>query len=363
MFFSPTLFRYIGRQFFFNFLCLLLGLLVVVYLFDTVELMRRGSKNDVPLDIVFRMSLMKLPEVGQMILPFAILFSGIFTFWRLTRTNELIVVRAAGLSVWQFLTPVFLGAVFIGVFATTVVNPVSAALLTRYEQMEIKHLQKKDSLLTISKTGIWLRQHEDDGYSLIHANALDPDSWHMKDVLIFYFDAADNPTHRIEAEQARLEDGFWQLKDATLFRESLVGEKVELYMIPTPLTAQEIEDSFASPETLPFWRLPEFIRTMEQTGFSATRMRVHFQSLLAQPFLFAAMVLLAAAVSLRPPRQGGAPFMVVLGVGIGFFIFFMESILHAFGVSQKIPPYLAAWTPASVSLLLGLTALLQLEDG
>ena len=55
--------------------------------------------------------------------------------------------------------------------------------------------------------------------------------------------------------------------------------------------------------------------------------------------------------------------MIGLGVAIGFFIFFMESILQAFGISQKIPVYLAAWTPAIVSLLMGTSALLHMEDG
>ncbi|MDF3024389.1 MAG: permease YjgP/YjgQ family protein, partial [Alphaproteobacteria bacterium] len=81
------------------------------------------------------------------------------------------------------------------------------------------------------------------------------------------------------------------------------------------------------------------------------------------PFFFVAMVLLAATFSLRPPRFGGAGALLALGVAIGFFVFFMDSMLGAFGLSQKIPAYLAAWTPAIVSLLLGTTALLHLEDG
>ena len=75
------------------------------------------------------------------------------------------------------------------------------------------------------------------------------------------------------------------------------------------------------------------------------------------------MVLLAATFSLRPARFGGTGALIALGVGAGFFVFFMENMLGAFGASQKIPAFLAAWTPAVVSLLLGLTALLHLEDG
>jgi lipopolysaccharide export system permease protein len=102
---------------------------------------------------------------------------------------------------------------------------------------------------------------------------------------------------------------------------------------------------------------------MEDTGFPATRLYIHFQSLLAQPFLLAAMVLLAATFSLRPPRFGGVATMIALGIAVGFLVFFVQSMLQAFGVSQKVPVGLAAWSPSIVSLLLGVTALLHMEDG
>ena len=106
-FFPSTLSRYLARVYTLNFLGLTAGLLGIVYLFDTVELLRRASKfSDVPLGLVLQMGLFKLPEVGQLTLPFAVLFSAMMTFWQLTRKHELVIVRAAGLSVWQFLGPV-----------------------------------------------------------------------------------------------------------------------------------------------------------------------------------------------------------------------------------------------------------------
>jgi lipopolysaccharide export system permease protein len=133
--------------------------------------------------------------------------------------------------------------------------------------------------------------------------------------------------------------------------------------LPTELTAAEIEDSFSSPEALSFWAMPGFIQTMEATGFDAARLQVHYNSLLAQPLLYAAMVLLAAAVALRPPRRGGAMGMAALGIVIGLVVFFLASFLQALGSSHQIPVWLAAWSPALVTFLLGLAVMLNLEDG
>ncbi len=77
----------------------------------------------------------------------------------------------------------------------------------------------------------------------------------------------------------------------------------------------------------------------------------------------AVMVLLAATVSLRPPRSQGTFGLIVSGVVIGFLVFFLSSFLQAMGSSQQIPVLLAAWSPAIVTLFLGLAVMLSLEDG
>lgn len=362
---SSTLYRYIARLFLVHFLFLLLILLGIVYLLDMIELLRRASSHsEVGFGLVARMGLLKLPEVGQIMLPFAILFSGMFTFWRLNRTHELVVMRAAGVSAWQFLTPLLVVSMGIGLLATTVINPVSSLLLSKFEKMEIQHFDKASNLVTISRTGLWLRQHYNgDGYALIHADSFNQKSWLLSDVIVFLFDDQDNLTGRIDSPSAQLTNGYWEIERAIINNREPPTEFQDIYKIPTNLTASDIEESFASPETLSFWRIPEYIKIMEETGFPAFRLEVYYQSLLARPFFFAAMVLLAAAVSLRPPRLGGTGALIILGVSAGFFIFFLESVLHAFGISQKIPVALAAWTPATVSLLLGVAVILHLEDG
>lgn len=360
---AGTLSRYISRLFIVNFLGLTLILLGLVYIFDTIELLRRAADTNIPFGLVLSMAAMKLPQVGQEIIPFAILFAAIYTCWKLNKTSELAVIRAAGLSAWQFLAPMIICAFGIGILTTAAINPVSSIMLSKYAQMEIVHLQKSNNLVTVSRTGIWLRQPaEDQGYALLHAESFSQKEWRLGDVIVLFFDKDDTFQKRIDSPTVYLKDGYWDMQNAQV--NTLDGASaVPQLDLPTELTAEKIEESFADPETISFWQIPEYLRIMTETGFPGTRLAIHFQSLLAQPFLLAAMILLAATFSLRPQRIGGTALMITLGVAVGFFIFFMESILQAFGISQKIPVYLAAWTPALVSLLLGTTALLHMEDG
>lgn len=360
---SATLFRYISRAFLVNALAMTVILLGVTFIINTIELMRRASSYpDVPLPVVLEMSALSLPQFAQEVLPFAMLFGAIYTCWKLNKTHELVVIRAAGISAWQFLFPMMAAALLFGFFATGVVNPVSSIFAARYEAMQNAYLRVQSSLVAVLRTGIWLRQPTADGYALFHSPAFEEKDWRLADVIVFFFDKDDNFLRRIDSPLAYLRDGHWELRQAVV-NDRAGTQRKDMETLPTELTAKKIEESFAAPETISFWSIPEYIRIMEETGFPATRLRMQFHMLLAQPFIFVAMILLAATFSLRPPRFGGAGTMMALGVAVGFFVFFMESMLNAFGISQKIPAYLAAWTPAVVSLLLGMTALLHLEDG
>ncbi len=368
---TATLNRYLARNYIINFLLLLCALLAIIYLFDTVELIRRASKrDDIPLGLVLHMGVLKLPEVGQLLFPFAVLFSAMFTFWQFTRRYELIVVRAAGFSVWQFLAPIVVVSIFIGLLQMMVINPVGSLFIAKFEELERIYLSRQESQIAVFREGLWLRQStsaeesgEKEGYVIMHAPKIEQRSWVLKEASVLYFDKDDKFYQRLDAESATLEHGRWLFENVNVYREGQKPFVKQELTLPTALTIEDIEESFASPESMSFWFLPSYIKTLEQTGFDAKRLRVHYQSLLAQPLMFAAMVLLAATVSLRPPRFRGTMVLLAAGIFIGFVVFFLSSFLQALGSSGQIPVILAAWAPALICFLLGLSVIMNLEDG
>ena len=360
---SSTLFRYISHRFLISFIVIMAILLGILLLFDTIELLRRAAtKPDIPLGLILSMSLMKLPSLGQIILPIGILFTAIHTCWKLNKTSEIVVIRSFGLSVWQFLSPMLLCALMIGVFSTAVINPVSSLFLSKHNRLDNLHFRGGRDPVAVSKTGIWLRQPSEQGYALIHSESFNKKQWQLNNVTILFFNDSNTFLRRMDSPIAYLKEGYWEIRQP-IVNDNNGSRRFDVQKLQTSLTAQKIEESFADPETISFWSIPEYIRIMEETGFPATRLYVHFHTLLAQPLFFLAMVLLAATFSLHPPRFGGGASMIVLSIAAGFFIFFMESVLQAFGISQKIPAPLAAWSPSIIGLLLGITALLHLEDG
>jgi lipopolysaccharide export system permease protein len=360
-----TLALYIARQFLLWCFVVFLTMAVIVFLLDYVELIRRaGTHPEATLLILLEMAALKQPYMWQQVMPFAILFGAMLAFWRMTRSNELVVARSTGVSVWQFLSPAVIGALVIGVLLVTVFNPVAAAMQLSYEKLENRVLKNKDEQLNLSHAGLWLRQSDEHGLpSVIHAERLAPGGITLEDVLILFFDKNDKLTGRIDAKQARLESGHWHIMNGTRWQPGKPQEPFTDTTIPTSMTPSKIEQSFASPETMSFWDLPGFITLLQQSGFSTQRHRLEYDAMLAKPFLLAAMVLIAATFSLRMQRRGGTTLMIAAGVASGFLLFLLSNVVFALGQSATIPVNLAAWTPAGVSWLLGTSLLLYLEDG
>lgn len=361
---ASTLLIYLGRTFLTRFLVLFAGIAAIVLLITTVDqLDQLASSAGASVLTAFQMAVLKLPQLAQEVMPFAVLFAGMATFWRLTRTNEFTVMRAAGVSVWQLIAPAVAIALLIGAVTTTVLNPLSAVMLERFERLEARHTGDTDSTLSVSETGLWLRQANADGRAVIHAQRVRQADMTLFDVVVFRFDNADSFTSRIDAERAQLGQGRWILKDALLTEPGGEGERRERVAVPTELTADKIYQSFAPPETISFWRLPEFIQLLENSGFAAEPHRLQFHRLLAKPVLLAGMVLLAAIFALRQQRRGGVALTIVAGVLTGFGVFVLSNLVFAYGLSATIPVLFAAWTPAVIIVMLGAASLLHLEDG
>ena len=367
---SLTLSLYIGRQYFLIFIGILALFVSVVLMIDTIELMRRASgKADVGFGMILSMAFFKLPLTAQKTLPFAILFAGMIGFWQLNRHSELVALRAAGVSVWQFLLPVFGASLLIGVAKITLINPLGTHLIAEYELQENRYLKGRSQLLAASSSGIWLRQSDRLGDTVIHAkrSTVSKGALKLQRVMVLLYAKRDRYIGRIDASEARLADGNWILKDALVrLRDQPKKKQImryKSYKVATELTFDKIQESFSSPSSVSFWNLPSFIRSLEATGFSALSHRLHWHSLLAEPMLYLAMILIAAVFSLRHNRRTGILLSVAGGVGAGFLLFFISDLVLALAHSTSVPPIMAAWSPAVASAFCGLAVLLHVEDG
>ena len=365
-----TLSLYIARQFILAVLSMLAALSGIVSLFDFIELLRRSAtKPDATFALVTQIAALRLPFVAMQIMPFAVLLGGILAFWRLTRSSELIVARAAGVSAWQFLSAPLACAVLLGVIASGAVSPLSSAMLARAESLDNAYLRTGGGPSALAGGQLWLRQSDHgidpQGVAILHSRTVQIQDERLvaQDVSVFRLDSKDRLLARLETREAVLGPGAWSLADARRMLPDKLPEPIGNTTLPTDLTVRRVQDSFASPDTLSVWTLPDFISLLERSGFSAIRHRLHFQALLALPLLAGTMALVSAGFSMRATRRGGVAQMIGSGVAAGFALFVVSKVAEEFGQSGALPAELAAWAPAGAGLMLAVALLLHLEDG
>ncbi|MGC9271206.1 LPS export ABC transporter permease LptG [Acidiphilium sp.] len=366
----PTLSLYIGRRFLLAVLGMQAGLTAIGALFDFLDLLRQASdKPHATFGRIVVMEILRVPWLGMQILPFAVLLGGIFAFWRLTRSSELVVARASGVSAWQFLAVPVVCAAMIGGVTTTVVSPLSAVMFARAETLYSMYLEIGSGPLSLAGGQLWLRQADPaagpGGIAILHAHDV-----HLKGkalttgrVTILQLDRHTSLHDRIEAATGTLQPGGWRLDQVSILKSDDATKTMTTMRFPTDLTVGRVQESFASPSALSFWALPRFITVLERSGFSPTRHELAFQSLLALPLLCATMALVAAGFSMRPARRGGAAKMLGAGLISGFALFMLSDVAAQFGKSGALPVIMAAWAPAAAGLMLALALLLHLEDG
>lgn len=364
-----TLNLYFARRFLWSVTQVFLVFLGILLMVDTIEQLRRFSDAGVGLAQAGRLALLNVPESLYRILPLILVMGAIANFLALARSSELVVVRASGRSGLRFLATPLLVALVLGILAVSLFNPLVAATSKRYDAERTALSRGDGSVLSVSDSGLWLRQGSEGGQTVVQAARSGPDGTELFGATFLGYGPDGLPVARIEAETARLGPDGWVLTGVKTWNlretnpELAAVAEAGPITVASDLTAESIRDSFGSPSSISFWNLPDYVADLERAGFSSLAHRLWYQIELAQPLLMAAMVMIAAGFTMRHVRFGGTGRMVLFAMLAGFGIFFLRNFAQAMGDTGQIPVALAAWSPPVIALFLSLGFLLHLEDG
>ena len=358
------MFGVLGRYFAASYARSVLGVfaavLALIFTLDFVDTLRRaGSIQGAGGGIVAWLAVLHTPIVAEQALPFIVLIGAMAAFLNLSRRLELTVARAAGVSVWQFLTPALALALAFGVAEIAAFNPLSTSMKRQAAGLEAKLFGAgaRDA------GGFWLRQKTIDGQSIIHVEGRDPDRDGYLGVEAYVFDPDGSFVQRIDAKSAQLREGYWEMTDAQVVAPGDEGEEDGVYLLATSLTREQLSQSFVPPDTVSFYALKGLAEQVRGAGLDATPYVLRRQQLMALPLSLAAMTLVAACFSLRLFRMGGVQRMVLGGVAAGFVLYVITKIVGDLGNAGFVSATFAAWSPAVGGCLFGVYVLLHQEDG
>ena len=337
---------------------------VLIFMIDFVEVLRQSGKHgSVPATTLIWLTLLRLPAYTELLLAFAVQVGAIAALLMLNRRSELAVMRAAGMSVWQFLRPAVIVALLLGTFAITVYNPVAAAARAEAERLFSQVFGRESNFMQTQVNGAWLRQEGADGSTVVNARAALKRGMELIDVSMFQYDKSGAFVERVDGSRALLEDGYWRIENATVARVGQAPERYASFLVSTYLSPERVRDALGTAISISFWELPGIIEATEKAGLSASRFRIQYELLMSRPLLLLAMVLMGATVSLRSFRSGKIQMMVVYGMVGGFGFLLLSEVSRQIGVAGLVSPTVAVWVPVGIAIMLTLTMLLYQEDG
>ncbi|MFP4518958.1 MAG: LptF/LptG family permease [Oceanicaulis sp.] len=359
--------RYIFLQALVGVLGAAVVIVAVIVLIDFVETSRDiGTRADLGAFRALELTMLKAPLLIQDTMAFVVLFGILFTFFRLSRRSELIVMRASGYSAWRIMAPAAALAVALGLLSAALLNPLGASANARFETL-------RDELLSGAAGAdgagdeVWLRESDADGFTVITAAGIDPDEAELVSPVFrrYVRDASGRPTldRRTTAQTAALRGGFWTLTGAVEIEPRIAPRPLGEVALPTETRRQALFERVRSPGATSFWTLPGVIESARAAGLSSRAYELRWHGLLAQPLVLLAAAMLAIAATFRLHRLGGAPGFAAAGAAAGFLLYFTQELLLGLGASGALNPVTAAWTAPALFALGGLFFIAATEDG
>jgi lipopolysaccharide export system permease protein len=359
--------RYLTRRLAVSFVMVSGIFLSMLLLLDMVEQMRRLAGRSIGFEQIVRLSALNLPEGFYEIAPLVLMLSAMWVGLGWSRSSEFVVIRATGRSVPRLIVAPTLVVLVAGMGFVAVMNPLVASASREYTRLLAEVRDRPTDIGALSAQGLWLRQADLQGQTVIHAQRAEATGTILHDVTFLVFPAAGGVTARLSAERAVLHPGMWHLEgvklwDIAALNPEQAAEFPGQMNMATDLTPERIRDSFAQVRAIPLLQLPGFIANLERAGFAALEHRMRLNMELALPVMLAGLMVLSLALSIHHMRAGSAGVRALITILAGFALFFLRNFAQVLGESGQIPVSLAAWGLPVATLLMALGVMLNLEE-
>jgi lipopolysaccharide export system permease protein len=357
---SRTVSIYVARMFLVRSFAVLAALVLVLQALDLLGesgkiLAVKGNGNA---ELWTYISL-RVPQIVQRFLPFSVLLGTLITLATLNQNSEVISMKASGLSAHQVLAPLILASVAVAAITFAFNDRIVAratATLDRWQKVDYAPLPPTRAL----QTNVWVRE----GNNLINTAQVNGRgaATRLSDVTVY---ERDNDALRqiVKAPIARFAGNGWRLDNAVRFdvaagRSQAVGSVV----LGQGISPDQFTLSSVDPDGLSFLALRGAIGELEQAGRPTQALKANLWHKLAGPLSSVLMPLLGAVAAFGLARSGRLFLRAVIGMALGFAYFVADNFGLAMGNLGAYPPFLAAWGPFLLFLLIGETVLIRTEE-
>lgn len=366
--FPLTVDFYLLRQFFYYFLVLLAGFVLIFDAFTLFDLLGDIAKNGITFGTVLNYFLFLVPYMVYHLAPLATLVATLITLAILAKNNEVIAMKASGISLYRVVLPLLLaGSLLAGALFALDNTYLPDA---NQKQDELRNEIKGKPARTFQPTRQWILGADSHVYKIYNYEFFDPTRQVFGGINLFELDPATFEITRrvfaaratwIPAENVWALAGGWERDfkpDGQLsgYRSFTVYSLPEIDEAPSYFTREVLQS-----EQMNWQQLRQYIRSLRQAGFDfdTSRLSVELERKFAFPLLAAIIVLLAAPFAFLTGTRGAVGGLA-LAVGIGIVYWATADLFEAMGAIGQLPPLLAGWAPDAIFGFLGVYFFLKM---
>lgn len=358
---SRTVTLYLAKLFVVRIFAMLVMLVLVLMMLDLLS--NSGKILAVPGngqgELLTYVSL-RIPQLIQSFLPYSALLATLITLVALNQNSEVIAMKAAGMSAHQVLAPLLLTAGIVGLlnfgFNERVVTRATATL---------KAWEAVDYGAVPRDSGVKANIYMTDGSGVLTAARMEGagEAIVMTDLTWYERNPDGTISDQINAERATYANPGWKLERATRFRvQNAVTDQLDSLVVGQGLTPEQIDLAKVDADAQPFWTLSESIAAYDEAGRRTDELRAKWWHKISGPLSTFLMPLLGAVAAFGLARSGQLFLRAVIGMAMGFAYFVVDSAALAMGSFGGYPPFLAAWAPFLLFILIGETILIRTEE-
>lgn len=302
---------------------------------------------------------LRIPQLVARFLPFAVLLGTLITLVSMNQSSEIISMKAAGISAHQIIAPLVLASLAVAAFAFVFQERIvtrATARLNDWQAVDYGKVPPGSG----TATDVWVREGDD----LIYAHSVEGRgaATRLTGVSIYVRDQGTLASI-VTAASGRPEAGGWRLDDVETFNV----ERGQTMRAHTMQFGSQIEPERFTLATVrgdeqDFVTLKRLIGELKAGGRSTTSLEAELWHKLSGPLSAVLMPLLAAVAAFGLARSGQLFVRAVAGMALGFAYFVADNFALAMGNFGAYPPFLAAWAPFLLFLLIGETVLLRTEE-
>ena len=317
----------------------------IIFLFDLLELLRMTSKYPLKFFMIVKLILMKNYSSIDKTTPLLILISSSIFFHIKNKNNEIIAAKNFGMSNLGILLPIVSAVFLFGIINITIMNPIGTMLLRKYQNYEAHKFKKQVSLISVSKSGIWLKNKLEEDTIIINALRVSQISNAMYDTNIFFMNQEWGLQKRITAKSILFRKEDIVIKDALVINQNFRINTAKQIVLPIKISLSQIFENLTSIETVSFFQLLEFIKITRDSGLSTTTYTLYLLKEMLSPLLLISMVIISYFYCCHIVQRKKFDISPLFCIITGFIMYFTANFIHTLGASGKISVFLAVLFP------------------